>query len=199
MTSPSSFTPEQISTAQQVLAAARARGANQLQLEALMEAGLVESGMRNLPSGDLDSAGVFQERPSQGWQNVTNIAAATQQLLAHMDLSQTDPGAMAQSAERSAYPGRYDAVAAQASALMAAADGSAPVPFVTGNATLTSAPSSGGGGLTGGITSFIQQYAMRVSLIVFGALIMLVGVWMGLGHKAADAGQMVGWQHGKRN
>lgn len=193
MTSPSSFTPEQIGTAQQVLAAARASGANQLQIEALMEAGLVESGMRNLPSGDQDSAGVFQERPSQGWQNVTNITAATQQLLAHMNTSLTDPGAMAQSAERSAYPGRYDAVASEASALMAAADGSAPQPFVTGNASISS---SGAGSLTSGLTGWIQQWAMRASLVVFGALIMLVGVWMGLGHKAADVGQMVGVKKG---
>lgn len=195
MTSPTSFTPEQISTAQQVLATARSSGASQIQLQALMEAGLVESGMRNLPNGDLDSAGVFQERPSQGWTNVTNIAAATQQLLAHMDTSLTDPGAMAQSAERSAYPGRYDQVAQEASALMAAADSGSPPGTTTGTATIP----GGAGALTGAVTGFASQWGMRVGIIVFGAIVMLVGMWMAMGHKASDAGQLIGVARGKRN
>ena len=34
---------------------------------ALFEAGIVESGMRNIDYGDRDSLGFLQQRPSQGW------------------------------------------------------------------------------------------------------------------------------------
>src|ERR1700756_1870861 len=101
----SQFTPEQVATAQQVLAAVpQATPTEQL---ALMEAGLVESGMRNLTFGDRDSEGVFQERPSQGWTNVTNVTDAAREMYNAMNKSLTDPGAMAQSGERSAFPDRY--------------------------------------------------------------------------------------------
>lgn len=182
MTQPTSFTPEQITTAQEVLKAAP--GASPTQQIALMEAGLVESGMRNLPSGDLDSAGVFQERPSQGWHNVTNVAAATQQLIAHMNTSLTDPGAMAQSAERSGAPAKYGQMQSQAMALLAAAEqGLPPGTITTGNGVNMSSTS---GGITGGLTSWLQTIGPRIGLLVFGGLLMLVGVWVALGHKPSD-------------
>lgn len=34
---------------------------------AAFETGIVESSMQNIPGGDRDSLGVFQQRPSQGW------------------------------------------------------------------------------------------------------------------------------------
>lgn len=46
---------------------------------AAFETGLVESELRNLPAGHADSAGVFQQRPSQGWgshQQVTDVTYA---------------------------------------------------------------------------------------------------------------------------
>lgn len=49
-------------------------------LLALFEAGIVESGMRNLNYGDRDSVGFLQQRPSQGWGTVeqcTNVEYAT--------------------------------------------------------------------------------------------------------------------------
>lgn len=49
--------------------------------------GLQESGLRNLPNGDRDSRGLFQQRPSQGWgsaQQVQNPAYAAQQFLTHL-------------------------------------------------------------------------------------------------------------------
>lgn len=42
-------------------------------LLAAFETGLVESGMRNLPGGHADSAGVFQQRPSQGWGTLAQV------------------------------------------------------------------------------------------------------------------------------
>jgi len=49
-------------------------------LLALFEAGIVESGMRNLNYGDKDSVGFLQQRPSMGWGTVeqcTNVEYAT--------------------------------------------------------------------------------------------------------------------------
>jgi hypothetical protein len=170
----SQFTASQIQTAQQVLAAVpQATPAEKL---ALMEAGLVESGMQNLPGGDRDSAGVFQERPSQGWKDVTNVTAATQQIYAAMNKSlQGDPGAMAQSAERSAFPGKYDAEQTQAEALLTAA-GQGQVGTSAGSTSLTA---SSGTGLIG----WIQGSAFRFGIIIFGAAVMLLGVWIMLGHQ----------------
>ncbi|MEJ7651011.1 MAG: hypothetical protein WKF57_18515 [Nakamurella sp.] len=43
------------------------RGVSPRVLLAGFETGWVESHMNNLPCGDRDSLGVFQQRPSQGW------------------------------------------------------------------------------------------------------------------------------------
>lgn len=178
MSSP--FSPSQISVAQQVLATAQQYGANATEQLALMEAGLVESGMANLSGGSADSAGVFQERPSQGWTNVTNIPDATIQLLQHMNTSLTDPGAMAQSAERSAYPGKYDQMQAQAQSLLSVAGGGANVNINT------AAVSSGGSSTASEATGWLQSIGLRVGIIVFGACFMLVGMWLALGHSAKE-------------
>jgi murein DD-endopeptidase MepM/ murein hydrolase activator NlpD len=55
-------------------------GASDKVLLALFEAGIVESGMRNLNYGDRDSVGFLQQRPSQGWGTIeqcTDVAYAT--------------------------------------------------------------------------------------------------------------------------
>lgn len=174
------FTPEQISTAQQVLAAAQADHATETQILALMEAGLVESGMRNLSYGDRDSQGVFQERPSQGWKNVMNIPDATDQLLAHMNTSLTDAGAMAQSAERSAFPAKYDQMEAEAVALLQTAGGDSVIPAAS-TASSSNTSSSGNS-----ITDWLSSVGMRVGMIMFGAVLMLVGMWIALGHSGKD-------------
>jgi hypothetical protein len=96
-----------------------------------------------------------------------------------MNTSLTDPGAMAQSAERSAYPAKYDQVQAEAQALLSAAGGA-----TTGGTINTSDPTSSDP--VSSITSWIQGSALRVGLIMFGALLMLVGMWLALGHKAQD-------------
>lgn len=181
------FTPSQIATAQQVLAAVpQATPTQQL---ALMEAGLVESGMQNLNYGDRDSMGVFQERPSQGWTNVTNITAATQQIYAAMNKSLADPGQMAQSAERSAYPARYDQMQSEAESLLAQAKGGMPqlVSDTTSNSSNNnnnSTSTSSGNGILSNldpVTSFenwVTSWSVRVGLIVLGALFMLIGIWL---------------------
>lgn len=80
---------------------------------ALMTA-MQESGLRNVKGGDRDSAGLFQQRPSQGWgtyEQVTNPEHASRKFFStlfkikgrnRMSLSQA-----CQAVQRSAYPSAY--------------------------------------------------------------------------------------------
>ncbi|MEU3542380.1 hypothetical protein [Streptomyces paromomycinus] len=90
------------------------------------EAGWVESHMNNLPCGDRDSLGVFQQRPSQGWgtpQQIMQVPyAATQFFTRAVRVEQQDPhlsaGQTAQRVQRSAFPDRYDQAEPKARALL---------------------------------------------------------------------------------
>jgi len=84
---------------------------------ALIEAGIVESGLRNLPYGDRDSLGFLQQRPSQGWRHPMNITYAAWDFLRRAIPIQGrygTAGRLAQAVQRSAFPARYDAVQARA-------------------------------------------------------------------------------------
>lgn len=90
------------------------------------ETGWVESRMNNLPCGDRDSLGVFQQRPSQGWGTAAQVQnvdyAATQYFSRAIVNDRNHPGwtagQLAQSVQVSAYPDRYDAAAGTARAMM---------------------------------------------------------------------------------
>jgi hypothetical protein len=88
------------------------------------EAAIVESGVHNLPYGDADSLGVFQQRWTQGWGSpaqIMNPTYAAQQYISRAigaERSGESAGQLAQSVQRSKYPDRYDAVRGQAAALM---------------------------------------------------------------------------------
>jgi hypothetical protein len=85
---------------------------------ALFEAGIVESGLRNLPYGDRDSVGALQQRPSAGWKGLRDPYRAAREFLAHarrLRPFRGSAGQLAQAIQVSAYPGRYDAARTQAS------------------------------------------------------------------------------------
>ncbi|MFI7077175.1 C40 family peptidase [Micromonospora sp. NPDC049903] len=78
-----------------------------------------ESGLRNLPylgdRNDHDSIGVFQQRPSQGWGSVTQLADPAYQARKFFDKLLTVPGwesmpltQAAQTVQVSAYPNAYE-------------------------------------------------------------------------------------------
>lgn len=97
--------------------AARASGANATERLALFEAGIVESGLRNLGYGDRDSVGALQQRPSQGWTGLTNPYRAALEFLSRAIGKRPwrgSAGQLAQSVQGSAFPERYDQVAGQA-------------------------------------------------------------------------------------
>jgi hypothetical protein len=89
---------------------------------ALVEAGIVESNLRNLPYGDRDSLGFLQQRPSQGWRCPRNITCATWDFVRRaipLEHDYATAGRLAQAVQRSAYPDRYDRVADRAAAVIA--------------------------------------------------------------------------------
>lgn len=79
-----------------------------------IQAGMTESGLRNVDYGDRDSLGIFQMRPSMGWGSpaeVTDPEYAVNKfytvLLGVPDWENRRPGESAQAVERSAFPDRY--------------------------------------------------------------------------------------------
>lgn len=96
---------------------------------ATFETAWIESHANNLPCGDKDSLGVFQQRPSQGWgtrEQILNITYSTNKFLdgaipAYTAFPRYSAGKIAQSVQYSEFPTRYDAAAGTALALIARA------------------------------------------------------------------------------
>ncbi len=95
---------------------------------ALFEAGIVESGFRNLTYGDRDSIGFLQQRPSQGWgtrEQIMSPAYATTkfvQAAKPLESHYATAGQLAQAVQRSAFPLKYDSVRVKASELLNSVD-----------------------------------------------------------------------------
>ena len=107
-----------------------------------------ESSLVNLPSGDRDSVGLFQQRPSQGWGSAAQIMdpvyAAGQfysRLLAVPGWQDLPLTVAAQAVQRSGFPGAYAQWQAPAADLVArvAGGGSAAVP-ASGTVTAACGP-----------------------------------------------------------
>ncbi|MDO5697798.1 MAG: NlpC/P60 family protein [Dermatophilus congolensis] len=106
------LTASQIDVASRGIAAAERAGVGRSGAEIIVSAGLVESDLANLPYGDRDSLGWLQQRPSQGWNNATDVDRAADDFFASMrelvpDWAALDQGAVAQRVQRSAFPARY--------------------------------------------------------------------------------------------
>lgn len=118
---------------------------------ALLEAMGVESNFRQLKYGDRDSVGVLQQRPSQGWGPASETAAQdiaqflSRAVRNNRGFSGT-AGQLAQSVQRSAFPGRYDQRRAQVDALLAHSGGGGYLSMPTGiKQIIPGVPSTGGG------------------------------------------------------
>ncbi|MGH3722455.1 MAG: hypothetical protein ACRDRI_27200 [Pseudonocardiaceae bacterium] len=109
---------------------------------------LQESGLRNVPVGDRDSVGLFQQRPSQGWgtraQVLDPVYASTafyQRLRAQPEWSQLSVTAAAQLVQHSAAPSAYAKWEPRARAVATALTGERPA-ALTCRGLPTSAPSA---------------------------------------------------------
>lgn len=106
--------PGQRQIVQQIIAIGKQRGLSPRAWQVAIQAGMTESGLRNLAYGDRDSLGIFQMRPSMGWGSVTQLQDVGYEinkfydvLLAVPNWDQQRPGSSAQDVERSAFPDRY--------------------------------------------------------------------------------------------
>jgi cell wall-associated NlpC family hydrolase len=129
----SALNPQQFSNASIIVAVAQQMGAGTSGAIVAVTAAFTESRLTNIPMGDLDSLGLFQERPSQGWgtpQQILDPVYATTQfvsrLLALPGWQALSPAAAAQAVERSAFPDRYQRWVQPASQLVAGLSGSGP-------------------------------------------------------------------------
>jgi hypothetical protein len=121
----SSLTDEQRSNVSMIISIGKERGLPPLAWQVAIQAGMTESGLRNLRYGDRDSQGMFQMRPSMGWgtvEQVTDPAYAINKfydvLQAVPNWKQQRPGDSAQDVERSAFPDRYHRWESMAAALI---------------------------------------------------------------------------------
>src|SRR4051794_4603951 len=95
-----------------------------------------ESDLRNLRGGDRDSAGLFQQRPSQGWGTLAEIRDPVHAANAFYDALDQVPGydqlaitVAAQAVQRSGFPEAYADHEADARTLASALTGNSPEAF----------------------------------------------------------------------
>ncbi|GAB1523386.1 carbohydrate-binding domain protein [Rhizoctonia solani] len=134
----------------QVYRITQSRGVTAKVLLSTFETAWIESHVNNLPCGDQDSIGVFQQRPSQGWgtyDQIMNVDYSTNKYLDQAIVNDRNfpgytAGQLAQSVQRSEFPDRYDQAESTARALIAQAQAS-----VGGGNT-------GGGGQCSGVPAY---------------------------------------------
>lgn len=151
------LTPEQAENAALIAAIGVRRGLPARAVSIALATAYQESGLRNLTTGDRDSLGLFQQRPSQGWgtkREVSDPVHATNafydalvEIEGYRDLPITEA---AQAVQRSAFPDAYADHEDDARALASALTGNSRGAFhceVPGSAEAASAQ-LGGNGLT---------------------------------------------------
>lgn len=128
-----SITPEQGQNAAVIAAVALRKGMPDHAVTVALAAALQETKLRNLPYGDLDSIGLFQQRPSQGWGTGAQImdpnyaASAFYDHLARVRGWQAMPVTdAAQLVQHSAAPDAYAAWEGEARSLASALTGEVP-------------------------------------------------------------------------
>lgn len=128
-----SLSPDQAQNAAIIAAVAVQKNMPDHAVTVALAAALQESELRNLPGGDRDSVGLFQQRPSQGWGSPTQLLDPAYAAAAFYDglvkvsgwesMAVTDA---AQAVQRSAAPSAYAAWEGEARALAIALTGEIP-------------------------------------------------------------------------
>ncbi|HET9732992.1 MAG TPA: hypothetical protein VFP54_09995 [Acidimicrobiales bacterium] len=125
--------PDQAQNAAIIAAVAYRQGLPDHAVTVALATALQESGLHNLPYGDRDSVGLFQQRPSQGWGTraqlldpvyaVTAFYTALQKVAGWQSMAVTDA---AQAVQQSADPSAYAGWEGQARTLAVALTGETP-------------------------------------------------------------------------
>jgi hypothetical protein len=155
---------------------------------ALFEAGIVESGFRNLDHGDRDSVGFLQQRPSQGWgtkEQCMDPAYATRKFVEKAQSlgpqNYATAGQLAQAVQRSAFPLKYDAVRAQAAALLATTRQSTGIWSMDSVSSLDTL-------LKAVRTVSDSGMWKRAGLIILGAILLIIGIFVVTGDGKMSSG-----------
>ena len=108
------ITVEQAGNAATIAGVGLARGLPNHAVTVALATAMQESGLRNLPGGDRDSAGLFQQRPSQGWGTYAQVTDPVHAATAFYDRLRSEPDwtalsvtQAAQLVQRSATPEAY--------------------------------------------------------------------------------------------
>lgn len=108
------YSREQVTNASIIVAVGKRLRVPQRGIVAAVAAAIQESGLRNLPNGDRDSLGLFQQRPSQGWGTPAQVTDPTyastafyRHLLAIPNWQTMTVNDIAQTVQKSATPNAY--------------------------------------------------------------------------------------------
>lgn len=103
---------EQLDTIRRIKRTPGYKAASPRERKAAFETVLVEANARDVPHGDRDSEGAFQQRPSQGWGPASEtLEQDAEQFFAAAKKANNQGGSaggLAQRVQRSAFPERYD-------------------------------------------------------------------------------------------
>jgi hypothetical protein len=118
------LTPEQVANATTIAQVAHDRGLPERAVVIAVATALQETHLRNLPYGDRDSLGLFQQRPSQGWGTAAQVqdpVHATGKFFDHLvQVPNWQTGRLtdvAQTVQRSAFPQAYQRWSGEAQAI----------------------------------------------------------------------------------
>lgn len=138
------LTPEQADSAATIAAVGLQLGMPDHAVTVALATAMQESRLSNLASGDRDSAGLFQQRPSQGWGTHAQVTDPVYASTAFYDHLRTVPGwqtisvtEAAQLVQHSASPDAYAQWEAEARAVAVALVGQTPAALTCHNLTIT--------------------------------------------------------------
>jgi hypothetical protein len=138
------LTPEQAGFAATIAAVGLQMGMPAHAVTVALATAMQESKLRNLPGGDLDSLGLFQQRPSQGWGTTAQIMDPVYSAGAFYRRLTTIPGWQtlavtdaAQQVQRSGAPQAYAAWEDEARTAAAALTGQRPAALTCHDLTIT--------------------------------------------------------------
>jgi hypothetical protein len=142
------LSPEQTDSAATIAAVGQRLGLPDHAVTVALATAMQESDLANLPSGDRDSAGLFQQRPSEGWgtyAQVTDPVHASIEFYDHLralpDWQQLSVTEAAQQVQHSAAPDAYAEWEPEARALAVALTGETAAALTCQNLTIN-APSA---------------------------------------------------------
>jgi hypothetical protein len=128
-----SLSPEQAQNAATIAAVAEQRGLPARAVTIALATAFQESKLENIPYGHLDSVGLFQQRPSQGWgtpEQILDPVYSAGQFYDHLvkvpDYTELPITQAAQAVQRSAFPTAYADHEADARVLASALTGWSP-------------------------------------------------------------------------